>query len=52
MTHQQSTFSRRALLQMAVHLDKDAAIGKILPPTKEFEPDSLTVVWDIVLDRG
>jgi len=32
--------------------DKDAAIGKVLPPTKEFEPDSLLVVWDIVLDRG
>jgi protocatechuate 3,4-dioxygenase, beta subunit len=32
--------------------DKDAAIGKVLPPTKEVEPDSLLVVWDIVLDKG
>lgn len=32
--------------------DKNAAIGKVLPPGKEFEPDSLMVVWDIVLDRG
>ena len=32
--------------------DKDAAIGKVLPPTKDIEPDSLLVVWDIVLDRG
>jgi protocatechuate 3,4-dioxygenase beta subunit len=33
-------------------VDKDAAIAKVLPPGKEFEPDSLMVVWDIVLDRG
>ena len=32
--------------------DKNAALGKFLPPTKEFEPDSLVVAWDIVLDRG
>jgi len=32
--------------------DKDAAIGKVLPPGKEFEADSLLVVWDIFLDRG
>lgn len=32
--------------------DRDAAIAKVLPPGKEFEPDSLMVVWDIVLDRG
>ena len=31
---------------------KGAAIGKVLPPTKELEPDSKLVLWDIVLDRG
>src|SRR5262249_24615536 len=32
--------------------DKDAAIGKVLAPTKELEPDSLLVTWDIVLNKG
>ncbi len=32
--------------------DKDAAIGRVLPPTKELESDSLIVAWDIVLERG
>ena len=32
--------------------DKEAAIGKVLPPTKDLEPDSLILAWDIVLDRG
>lgn len=31
---------------------KGAAIGKVLPPPKELEPDSKLVMWDIVLDRG
>ncbi|MCI0457559.1 MAG: hypothetical protein L0Z62_11365, partial [Gemmataceae bacterium] len=31
---------------------KNAAIGKILPPTKDLEPDSKLVLWDIVLNRG
>ena len=31
---------------------KSAAIGKVLPPTKELEPDSRLVMWDIVLDHG
>lgn len=31
---------------------RSAAIGKVLPPTKELEPESKLVVWDIVLDRG
>ena len=31
---------------------KDAAIGKVLPPTKELEPDSLLVTWDIILEKG
>ena len=32
--------------------DKNLAIAKVLPPGKDLEPDSLMVVWDIVLDRG
>ena len=32
--------------------DQDAAIGKVLPPTKDLEPDSMIVAWDIVLERG
>jgi len=31
---------------------KNAAIGKVLPPTPDLEPDSKLVLWDIVLDRG
>lgn len=31
---------------------RDAAICKILPPTKELEPDSLIALWDIVLAEG
>jgi protocatechuate 3,4-dioxygenase beta subunit len=31
---------------------KDAAIGKILPSTKELGTDSLVLTWDIVLERG
>jgi len=32
--------------------DKNGALGKVLPPTKELEADSLVVAWDIVLERG
>jgi len=28
---------------------KSAAIGKVLPPTKDVEPDSLIVMWDVVI---
>ena len=31
---------------------RSAAIGKVLAPTKEVEPESKLVMWDIVLDRG
>lgn len=31
---------------------KGAAIGKVLPPTKELEPDSLLINWDIILEKG
>ena len=28
---------------------KSAAIGKVLPPTRDVEPDSVIVMWDIVV---
>jgi len=31
---------------------KDAALGKLLPLNKEFEPDSLLINWDIILEKG
>jgi protocatechuate 3,4-dioxygenase beta subunit len=31
---------------------KEVATAKILPPTKEFEADSIIAVWDIVLPTG
>ena len=31
---------------------KGAALGQILPLTKELEPDSLLISWDIVLEKG
>ena len=31
---------------------KDATIGKVLPLTKELEPDSLLINWDIILEKG
>jgi len=31
---------------------KVAAVGRILPTAREFEPDSLVLVWDVVLDKG
>ncbi|HKA18475.1 MAG TPA: protocatechuate 3,4-dioxygenase [Blastocatellia bacterium] len=37
---------------MGLGSDKDAAIGKVLPPAKNLEPDSLLMVWDIILDKG
>lgn len=33
-------------------LSKDAAIGRVLPLTKDLEPDSLLISWDIVLEKG
>lgn len=32
--------------------DREAAVAKILPTTKEFEPDSMIILYDIVLDKG
>jgi protocatechuate 3,4-dioxygenase beta subunit len=31
---------------------KGAATGTVLPPTKDIEPESLLVNWDIVLEKG
>jgi protocatechuate 3,4-dioxygenase, beta subunit len=31
---------------------KAAAVGKALPLTRELEPDSLLINWDIVLEKG
>jgi len=31
---------------------KGAAVGKVLPHTKELEPDSLLINWDIILEKG
>jgi protocatechuate 3,4-dioxygenase beta subunit len=31
---------------------KDAAIGKVLPLTKELEPDSFLINWDIIIEKG
>ena len=40
------------LLLQEVRANKEGLIGTVLPPTPEVEPDSLLVVWDIVLDKG
>jgi protocatechuate 3,4-dioxygenase beta subunit len=32
--------------------NKEGLIAKVLPPTADVEPESLVVVWDIVLDKG
>jgi protocatechuate 3,4-dioxygenase beta subunit len=31
---------------------QDAAIGKVLPPTKDLESESLLIHWDIILEMG
>ena len=31
---------------------KDSLIARVLPPTKDEEPEALVVVWDIVLIQG
>jgi len=40
------------LLLQNIRANKDRLIARVLPPTADLESDSLTVVWDIVLDRG
>lgn len=41
-----------ALLLQNIRANKDGLIAKVLPPTSDVESDSLTVAWDIVLDKG
>jgi protocatechuate 3,4-dioxygenase beta subunit len=40
------------LLLQNIRSNRDGLIARVLPPTPEVEPDSLMVVWDIVLDKG
>jgi len=40
------------LLLQNIRANKDSLVAKVLPPTSDIEPDSLIVVWDIVLDKG
>ena len=40
------------LLLQNIRANKESLIAKVLPPTEDVEPDSLTVVWDIVVDKG
>jgi protocatechuate 3,4-dioxygenase beta subunit len=40
------------LLLQEVRANKEGLIATVLPSTPEVEPDSLIVVWDIVLDKG
>lgn len=40
------------ILLQNIRANKDGLIAKVLPPTSDVEPDSLIVVWDIVLDKG
>ena len=44
--------NEKDLLLRGLRSNKEGAIAKLLPPTKEVEPDSLIAVWDIVLDKG
>jgi len=40
------------ILLQNVRQNRDGLIAKVLPPTADVEPNSLIVVWDIVLDKG
>ncbi len=40
------------LLLRNIRSNREGLIAKVLPPTAEVEPDSLIVVWDIVVDKG
>jgi protocatechuate 3,4-dioxygenase, beta subunit len=40
------------LLLQNIRANKEGLIAKVLSPTPEIEPDSLMVLWDIVLDKG
>ncbi len=40
------------LLLQNIRSNREGLIAKVLPPTSEVEPDSLIVVWEIVVDKG
>jgi protocatechuate 3,4-dioxygenase beta subunit len=40
------------LLLQNIRANKESLIAKVLPPTSDVEPDSLIVVWDVVLDKA
>jgi len=40
------------ILLQQVRANREGLIAKVVPPTADVEPDSLIVVWDIVLDKG
>ena len=40
------------LLLQNIRANRQGVIAKVLPPTRDLEPESLIVVWDVVLDKG
>jgi protocatechuate 3,4-dioxygenase beta subunit len=40
------------ILLQGLRANREGAIAKVLPPTADVEPESLIVVWDIVIDKG
>jgi len=44
--------NEKDLLLQSIRANKDGLIAAVLPPTRDLEPDSLLVVWNIVLDKG
>jgi protocatechuate 3,4-dioxygenase, beta subunit len=40
------------LLLQGVRTNRDGLMATVLPPTSDLEPDSLLVVWNIVIDKG
>lgn len=44
--------NEKDLLLQSIRANKDGLIATVLPPTQDLEPDSLLVVWNIVLDKG
>jgi protocatechuate 3,4-dioxygenase beta subunit len=40
------------ILLQNIRANREGLIARVLPPTADVEPDSLIVVWDIVLDKG
>lgn len=36
--------------RLGARQNKESVIAKLRPPTKDLEPDSLLIAWDILLD--